>query len=212
VPDRPEPEQRGKTVVGPPLIKDFTVLTIPPGAEVAVAVRNIEEAFVEAVFRAGLGLGQFRRPRVVVNRDGSVDGRLTISDLPEGHDLYHLVNKLQRSLPAIPGAQILLDWRLGIAKDIDELQQLDEKYLATRSGKTPWHVPSSYYGAAKWQDAFIAAKRILGALRERGRKVISLMIDIYWDPKHRHRTVRKKQPKPGYKRTWAWRPRVDRKR
>jgi hypothetical protein len=200
-------------VLAPPTIVDpQAVLTIPPSADARVAIRNIQEAFLELIYRVGLGLGQFHRPRVVLNRDGSVDGRLLIVGWPSNMDPWTVMDALQKALPPIPGARIRLDWRLGPARTQDELQELEERYLSTRSGKQPYAVSSSYYGADRWKEAFQAAKRILAALKENRRKVAGILIDVYWDPEGRYRTVRKKQPKPGYKRTWAWKPKKDRRR
>lgn len=211
--DRPRPAKLPPKVLAPPTIVDpQAVLTIPPSADARVAIRNIQEAFMELIYRVGLGLGQFHRPRVVLNRDGSVDGRILIVGWPSNMDPWTVMDALQKALPPIPGARIRLDWRLGPARTQDELQELEERYLSTRSGKQPYAVSSSYYGADRWKEAFQAAKRILAALKENKRKVAGILIDIYWDPEGRYRTVRKKQPKPGYKRTWAWKPKRGRRR
>lgn len=188
------------------------MLTIPPSADARLAIRNIQEAFLELIYRVGLGMGQFSRPRVVLNRDGSVDGRILISSFPKNVSAYDVVDALQKAMPPIPGARIMLDWRLAPAKDRDELQELEERYLPTRSGKMPYSVVTSYYGADRWKEAFQGAKRILAALRENKRKVVGLMIDVYWDPQGRYRTARKKKPKPGYRRTWAWKPKKEKRR
>ena len=187
------------------------MLTIPPGRAARIAIRNIESAFLELMQRVGLGVGRFRAPRIVLNKDGSVDGRLLITDLPKGADLIYFIRKLQEAMPPIQAAdpgvvRIMLDWKLAVPATDKELEELQERYLPTRSGKMPFRVPSSYYGTERWQEAFRAARNILAALKERGRRVSGLSIEVYWDPRGRYRTVRKKAPKPGYVRTWAWRP------
>ncbi len=161
---------------------------------------------MEATFRAGIGLGDFRKPRVVLNRDGSVDGYLHIAAIPRHIGPRQLLTALAQSLLPVPGTRLLIDWKLGPARNKDELKDLEERYLPTRSSRMPWHVPTSYFGSSRWAESFVTAQRILSALKERRRSVVGLSINVYWDPEGRYRTARTKRPKPGYKRTWAWRP------
>ena len=186
---------------------------LPEASRPLEAHRNISECFSEAAYRIGVGFGQYR-VRLLINRDKSVDGHMTIAQIPRHVGPMQTVRALSQTLLLVPGSWISLEWRLAPPRDMSEMKEMDERYLRSQSKKEPYYVPTSYVQSDGWGSAFATAERVLRALRERGRVVSGFVVHIHWSPTDKPpETLRRKPLKEArYKRTSTWRRRIPKRR
>jgi hypothetical protein len=129
-------------------------------------------------------LGHSPYMRVVLNKDDTVDGQLTVYDIPRGksiHDLLLDIAECAEALRNLDSAFMQVGIRWGAIGTDKPPESGDRRYRGLAEATTYWY--RSHRWADMWLYAVDMAKRV--EAKTRNKKVETIFLRIHWNEQNR---------------------------